>query len=250
MPHHWRGADAIQETGKAHDNHLICAGAGRRELLRCTTATARRCARWLQVSVADEFSSGETTELPRLADWSTPPERTVRVFRIGEDRLLPCAGRGRRGAGGLHPRAAVVARRARQTLRLPLLLVSASPVVPRQQVLLALRQRRGACNAAAHRVPQLRRRSPQRSSWRDCRRDGWRERSCSRQQDARLAVGACRRVHRDWRVSEDTVRREVERRWGNMRARPAFLQEPARLSETLCGVLVHVDRSAHPHRPP
>ncbi len=76
----------IQETGKAYDNHFepkepkaesyVLHYRDRSALVRVVAAGERG---------ADEFSSGEMIELPRLADYPTPPERTVFAFRIGED---------------------------------------------------------------------------------------------------------------------------------------------------------------------
>lgn len=76
----------IQETGKAYDNHFepkdpepqsyVLHYRDRSGLVRVVAAGERG---------ADEFSSGETIDLPRLADYPTPPERMVFAFRIGED---------------------------------------------------------------------------------------------------------------------------------------------------------------------
>ncbi|MCI2123306.1 MAG: NAD(+) diphosphatase, partial [Olsenella sp.] len=76
----------IQETGKAYDNHFepkepepqsyVLHYRDRSALVRVVAAGERG---------ADEFSSGETIELPRLADYPAAPECTVFAFHVGEE---------------------------------------------------------------------------------------------------------------------------------------------------------------------
>lgn len=76
----------IQETGKAYDNHFEPKDPEPQSYVlhyRDRSGLVRVVAAWERG--ADEFSSGETIDLPRLADYPTPPERMVFAFRIGEE---------------------------------------------------------------------------------------------------------------------------------------------------------------------
>ncbi len=76
----------IQETGRRFDNHFEPKEARTESYVlhyRERSALVRVVA--IGERGADEFSSGETIGLPHLADYPTQPERTVYLFRIGEN---------------------------------------------------------------------------------------------------------------------------------------------------------------------
>ena len=117
---------------------------------------------------ADEFSSGEMIELPRLADYPTPPERTVFAFRIGEDDFFLALDEDVAApAGFTYERVGWLRGVGPADLAFAAAVGSQLASWYRdEQVLLALRACYGACTAQPRdRVPQLREdRLPQESS--------------------------------------------------------------------------------------
>ncbi|MGI6230414.1 MAG: NAD(+) diphosphatase [Tractidigestivibacter sp.] len=79
----------IQDIGKVYDNHFepkeptpesyVLHYRDRSGLVRVTAAGKRS---------AEEFASGEMVDLPRLADYPTPPNHMIYLFRIGDDSFF------------------------------------------------------------------------------------------------------------------------------------------------------------------